>query len=209
MPVRPIVLSDNPLLRRKSRRVRRVDPSLQELTDDMVETMRAANGIGLAAIQIGVPERVIVLQLPEEESEEGEQGEGKTPEESELYVIINPKLARKSRDPQARRESALKLFSEYYYQKPHEFSDVLTSTFPPGSPGAQRILESGRCWLRYEQFSQSFDIACRPYRLAESDPLYQATFWHNLLFNPSLPGDTVILGFDPDWTASSADPPLA
>jgi peptide deformylase len=67
MPVRPIVLSDNPLLRKKSRRVRRIDPTLQQLTDDLVETMHAANGIGLTAIQIGVPERVIVVQLPEEE----------------------------------------------------------------------------------------------------------------------------------------------
>lgn len=107
MPVRPIVLSDNPLLRKKSRRVRRVDPTLQELTDDMVETMRAANGIGLAAIQIGVPERVIVVQLPEEESEEGEQEEGKNPEDGELYVIINPELARKSRDVEEGIEGCL------------------------------------------------------------------------------------------------------
>jgi peptide deformylase len=105
--MRPIVLSDNPLLRKKSRRVRRVDPTLQELTDDMVETMHAANGIGLAAIQIGVPERVIVVQLPEEESEEGEQEEGKNPEDGELYVIINPELARKSRDVEEGIEGCL------------------------------------------------------------------------------------------------------
>jgi peptide deformylase len=99
MPVRPIVLSDSPLLRKKSRRVRRVDPTLQELTDDMVETMHAANGIGLAAIQIGVPERVIVVHLPEEEeSEEGEEKEERNPEDCKLHVVINPELARKSRD---------------------------------------------------------------------------------------------------------------
>lgn len=115
-------------------------------------------------------------------------------------------LARKTHDPQARRESAIKFFSEYYYQKAREFSDVLTSTFPPDSPGAQSILEVGRCWLRFEQFSQIYEIACRPYRLGDNDPLYQATFWHNLLFNPALPGDTVILGFEPDWAASTAEP---
>ena len=43
MPVRPIVLSDNPLLRKKSRRVRRVSPASQQLIDDMVETMHVAN----------------------------------------------------------------------------------------------------------------------------------------------------------------------
>ena len=70
MPVRPILFSDNPVLRQKSRRVRRVNPASQQLIDDMVETMRAANGIGLAAIQIGVPERVIVVELPEEPEED-------------------------------------------------------------------------------------------------------------------------------------------
>jgi peptide deformylase len=108
MPVRPIVLSDNPLLRKKSRRVRRVDQPLQELVDDMVETMRAANGIGLAAIQIGVPERVIVVHLPEEEeSEEGEEREKRNPEDSKLHVVINPELARKSRDVEEGIEGCL------------------------------------------------------------------------------------------------------
>lgn len=115
-------------------------------------------------------------------------------------------LARKTADPKARRDSAIKFFSEYYYQKPREFSDTLTATFPPGSPGARKILDAGRCWLRFDQFSQRYDLACRPYRLGESDPLFQSTFWHNLLFNPALPGDAVIIGFDPDWDASSADP---
>ena len=115
-------------------------------------------------------------------------------------------LARRTQDPQVRRDSAIKFFSEYYYQKAKEFSDVLTTTFSPGSQGAQTILHAGRCWLRFEQFNQVYDIACRPYRLGENDPLYQATFWHNFLFNPDLPGDTIIIGFDPDWAASSADP---
>jgi peptide deformylase len=89
MPVRPIVLSDNPLLRQRSRRVKRFGPALQQLIDDMVETMHAANGIGLAAIQIGAPERVIVVQLPEDDE---------NPADGKLYVVVNPELARKSRE---------------------------------------------------------------------------------------------------------------
>ena len=89
MPVRPIVLSDNPLLRQRSRRVKRFGPALQQLIDDMVETMHTANGIGLAAIQIGVPERVIVVQLPEDDED---------PTDGKLYVVVNPELARKSRE---------------------------------------------------------------------------------------------------------------
>ena len=89
MSLRPILLSDDALLREKSRRVRRVGPALRQLVDDMVETMHASNGIGLAAIQIGIPERVIVVQLPEDEE---------NPEGGKLYVIVNPELARKSRE---------------------------------------------------------------------------------------------------------------
>jgi peptide deformylase len=98
MPVRPIVVYDDPLLRRKSRQVRRVNPAVQKLVDDMVETMRAANGIGLAAVQIGVPENVIVVQLPEDEEE---------PHGGGLYVVVNPQLARKSREMEAGTEGCL------------------------------------------------------------------------------------------------------
>ena len=98
MPARPIVFSDSPLLREKSRHVRRVRPAMQQLIDDMVSTMRAANGIGLAAVQIGVPERVIVVRLPENEE---------NPEGSKLYVVINPQLARKSREMEEGIEGCL------------------------------------------------------------------------------------------------------
>jgi len=89
MSIRPIVLYDDPLLRKRSHRVRRVSPDLQALVDDMVETMHAGNGVGLAAIQVGVPERVIVVQLPEDEENPGG---------GELYAVVNPELARKSRE---------------------------------------------------------------------------------------------------------------
>ena len=44
------------------------------------------------------------------------------------------------------------------------------------------------------------------WKLTGKNPLWQATYWHNAPFNPSLPADTVILGFEPDWNRSSADP---
>ncbi len=115
MPVRPIVLSDKPLLRKKSRRVQRVGPALQRLIDDMVETMRAANGIGLAAIQIGVPERIIVVEVPDEnEGEHGGENEGGNENKNAsrpgtLHVIINPELARKSREMEAGIEGCLSI----------------------------------------------------------------------------------------------------
>jgi hypothetical protein len=115
-------------------------------------------------------------------------------------------MVRKTNDPAQRRESALTFFSEYYYQKAAEFSDILTATFPPQSPGAVAIREAGRVTLTFAAYNQRYDLECRVWNLAEHNPLHQATYWHNLLFNPDLVADTVILGFEPDWARSSADP---
>jgi len=60
-------LPDNPALRQKAKKVSRIDKSIQRLIDDMVETMQQANAVGLAAPQVGVPLRVIVIQMPDEE----------------------------------------------------------------------------------------------------------------------------------------------
>jgi len=85
MTVRPIVLADDPTLRQKSKRVKDFGEALQVLIDDMVETMHAANGIGLAAPQIGVLEQVIVIQLPEDEED---------PQSGKLFALCNPQIAR-------------------------------------------------------------------------------------------------------------------
>ena len=61
MALREILIEPNKILREKSLKVEQVDKDLQTLMDDMLETMYAAPGIGLAAIQVGVPKRVIVL----------------------------------------------------------------------------------------------------------------------------------------------------
>jgi len=95
MSVRPIVYSDNPIMRKSSHKVRRITPELQKLVDDMFETMRANNGIGLAAIQVGVPQRVIVVELPAEDEDDEESD---TPHLPETYAIINPEIARQSRN---------------------------------------------------------------------------------------------------------------
>jgi len=58
---------DNPVLRQKAKRVSAIDSSIQRLIDDMIETMQQANGVGLAAPQVGVPLRVVVIQMPGEQ----------------------------------------------------------------------------------------------------------------------------------------------
>ena len=82
MSVLPIChFPDKSVLRRKAKRVSRIDSSIQKLIDDMVETMRQAKGVGMAAPQVGVPLQVIVLQMPEEE---------------EPVAIINPEIVKRS-----------------------------------------------------------------------------------------------------------------
>ncbi len=63
MALRPIVLLGDPILRQKAKRVTRFDESVQQLIDDMIDTMRDAPGTGLAAPQVGVPLRISVIEV--------------------------------------------------------------------------------------------------------------------------------------------------
>ncbi len=94
MTLRTIIQPDNPVLRRKARRVTSFDRRFQRLVDDMLETMREANGIGLAAPQVGVSQRVFVVRLPDD-SEEAREEFGA--DAGAQHVIVNPKLVRVSR----------------------------------------------------------------------------------------------------------------
>jgi peptide deformylase len=70
MALRQIIYLPDPVLRRKAQPVDRFDSSLQTLIDDMIETMRDAPGVGLAAPQVGVSDRIIVVEYPEDEEKE-------------------------------------------------------------------------------------------------------------------------------------------
>ena len=67
MALRKILIEPNKILREKSLKVEQVDENMQKLMDDMLETMYAAPGIGLAAVQVGVPKRVIVLDIAQKD----------------------------------------------------------------------------------------------------------------------------------------------
>lgn len=113
-------------------------------------------------------------------------------------------MAKKTNDPAQVRDTAIKFLSATYYQKAAEFSDVLTSTFPPGSQGAVTIRRAESCRLVFEAYNQRFDLKCKVWKLAPHNLLYQATMAHNMLFNPGMPPDTVVLGFEPEWGASKS-----
>ncbi len=113
-------------------------------------------------------------------------------------------MVKRTNDPAQRREKALQLFSETYYQKAGEFSETLTASFAPGSEGAKAILAAGECTLTFEAFNQRYDLLCRAEQMPPEEELFQATWWHNALFNPNLSADVAVLGFTPDWSVSKA-----
>ena len=115
-------------------------------------------------------------------------------------------MSAKTNDPALRREAALRFLSAGYYQNATEFSDILTATFPPASEGAAKIRTANHCRLVFEAYAQKFELSCKVWKLTQHNLLHQATVAHNALFNPALPPDTVVLGFEPDWNACTSDP---
>ena len=109
MAIRPIIEAPDPRLRVKSTPVEGVDDDLRTLITDMFETMYDAPGIGLAAIQVGVPKRVLVIDLQEEEGEDGQ------PIRKPL-VFINPEL----RDP----AEELNTYNEGCLSVPDQYAEV-------------------------------------------------------------------------------------
>ena len=101
MTLKKILIEPDPALRQKSITVDKVDGELQKLMDDMLETMYAAPGIGLAAIQVGVPKRVIVLDIAPKDGP-------KNP----MY-FINPELTEKSKVNSTYEEGCLSVPGQF------------------------------------------------------------------------------------------------
>ena len=95
MTIRPILTVPNPILKQVSEPVDKVDDEIRALMDDMLETMYDAPGIGLAAIQIGVPKRVIVMDLSRED------------EEPAPRYFVNPEILEKVEETQPYDEGCL------------------------------------------------------------------------------------------------------
>lgn len=99
MALRKIISVPDPVLRKKAKPVVKFDKELQALIDDMIETMREAPGVGLAAPQINVPLQLAVIEYGEEEDEaeeEAQEGEAPKPKPKKLFVVINPEITQKS-----------------------------------------------------------------------------------------------------------------
>ena len=101
MTIKPLIILPDPILRQASKPIEHVDDELKRLADDMLETMYDAPGIGLAAIQIGVPRRMLVIDVSRE-------GEDKQPQ-----VFINPEILKSSDERSVYEEGCLSI-PDYY-----------------------------------------------------------------------------------------------
>lgn len=102
MSLREIVTVPEPVLRRKALKVTNFGSELQKLIDDMIETMRDAPGVGLAAPQVDVTQRVIVVEYAEVD-DEGEQ------EPPKLFAMVNPEIVRYSTETEPGTEGCLSI----------------------------------------------------------------------------------------------------
>ncbi|MBT4019757.1 MAG: hypothetical protein HOE62_17520 [Alphaproteobacteria bacterium] len=112
-------------------------------------------------------------------------------------------IVTRTHDPQKRVDDAIKLVSTLHYQYPNEFSDQMTALFSEGSGIAASLLKEGAGRLEFSQFGQSFSIPCTVSELKKDVPAWQATFWHNHMFNPHISESSIILSFSPDWAGAA------
>jgi peptide deformylase len=101
MALRKIITLPDPVLRRKAKPITKFDKELQTLIDDMIETMRDAPGVGLAAPQINVLQQLAVIEYAESEEEDEEPVEGAEPKpkpKKKMFVIINPEIVKASEE---------------------------------------------------------------------------------------------------------------
>jgi len=96
--MKEILTSEHPVLRQKAKKVKRVDASIQKLIDDMFESMHVASGVGLAANQIGVSARVLVIEMTKENTEDAVEAQprekGGVAYSGEQIALVNPGIVK-------------------------------------------------------------------------------------------------------------------
>ena len=121
MATLPILTLPDPILRKVSKPVERVDDELRQLMDDMLETMYAAPGVGLAAVQVGVPRRLIVLDVSKDE------------EQAEPLFMANPEIVALGPETRMHEEGCLSI------------PDVLVEIERPASVTVRYLDRLGEC----------------------------------------------------------------
>ena len=120
MTIRKILTEPNKILREKSLRVENVNKDIQQLMDDMLETLYAAPGIGLAAIQVGVAKRVIVMDISRSRNDIGRDKDDINKNEDKKskkpMYFVNPEIVWKSEDKFTYEEGCLSV--------PNQFAEI-------------------------------------------------------------------------------------
>jgi len=109
---------------------------------------------------------------------------------------------KKSHDPKQVLEKGLQFLQSTYYHHAPSFRDEMTALFANNSNAAAQLLEAGQCLLQFAQFNQVFKLVCTLRQLDAEEDGWQATYWHNNMFNANLPGNATIIGFTPNWEKS-------
>jgi peptide deformylase len=101
MTIQKIITLPNPVLRRKARKVTRFETEFQKLVDEMVETMREAPGVGLAAPQVGASDRLIVVEYPVNDDQEDAP--------KKLFIVANPQIIQTGEETEMGIEGCLSI----------------------------------------------------------------------------------------------------
>ncbi len=104
MAIREILLASDPRLRQKAKAIKDFSPELRTLAEDMLETMEAGNGVGLAAPQVGLLHRLFVARIPEDPED---------PNSGKRYMLVNPQIVKASREQVEGVEGCLSIPSWY------------------------------------------------------------------------------------------------
>lgn len=105
MTIRKVLHSNDPRLRQKAKKVKQFIPGLKELAEDMLETMRHHQGVGLAGPQIGVMQRIFVAEIPPSRG----NGPEPHPQSGITYILINPELVKAAENLVEGREGCLSI----------------------------------------------------------------------------------------------------
>ena len=106
-------------------------------------------------------------------------------------------IVRKTPDSSEWVKNGLRILSELHYHETDQFDNQLTALFSLDSTLADALLEAGCCHLKFTEKSVDYGFDFDVESLAEAEEPFQATYWHNRLFNPTLPGQVRVLGFTP------------
>jgi peptide deformylase len=109
MSVRKIIYLDDQRLRQKAKKVKQFTAQLKNLAQDMLETMRSNEGVGLAGPQIGVMQRIFVAEIPASSAD----GEEPHPQSGKSYVLINPEIVKYSKEMVEGQEGCLSIPTWY------------------------------------------------------------------------------------------------